>query len=122
MTKPELKTAVMVLGLTVEQTARKLGVSKSWLEKMLSPRCGKKVSAPVAAKIRELLTGVSSLPEWRRCPYCGGDLLRQSKMRGGGWAVQHRCPAEGGVAIKISSRQLGIAMEQAKAALERRAR
>lgn len=120
MTKPELKAAVRILGLTVAQTAKKLGISKSWLNKMMSEKCPEKVSVPVAAKVRELITGVSSLPEWRRCPYCGGDLLRQSKRPDGGMVVLHRCPAEAGVTIRIASEQLGLTLTQAEAALGRR--
>lgn len=120
MTKPELKTAVRILGLTIAQTAKKLGISTSWLNKMMSEKSREKVSAPVAAKVRELITGVSSLPEWQLCPFCGGSLLRQSKRPGGGVVVVHRCPAKSGVTIKISSEQMGLTLEQAEAALGRR--
>lgn len=120
MTKVELRCAARALGLTVAQTAANIGVSKSWLAKMMSEKCKEKVSAPVAAKVRELLTGVSSLPEWQLCPFCGGLLLRQSKRPGGGVVVLHRCPVETGVTIKIASGELGLTLEQAKAALGRR--
>lgn len=120
MTKSELKTAVRVLGLTVAQTAQKIGISKSWLDKMMSEKSREKVSGPVAAKIKELITGVSSLPIWQQCPFCGGDLLRQSKRPDGGVVVLHRCPAEEGVTIRIASEQLGLTLKQAEAVLHRR--
>jgi hypothetical protein len=120
MTKNELRAAKRAIGCTTAQLAERLDMSRWHLKKMLAKKDRQQVSAPVAEKVRELITGVSSLPIWQQCPFCGGDLLRQSKQPGGGVVVLHRCPAEAGVTIRIASEQLGLTLTQAEAALGRR--
>lgn len=121
MTKTELKAAVKTLSLTVAQAAEKLGVSDSWLEKMLSEKSTKQVSKRIANKVTQLIAEIPRFPAWERCPRCGGLIrLRLSKHGGDGVAVIHRCPSVDGVIVKTTIEPMGAPIEQVKAALGRR--
>lgn len=121
MTKPELKAAVKALGLTIAHTAEKLGITESWLKKMLSEKSEKQVSQRIAGKVKQMIAEIPRSPEWERCPRCGGLIrLRPSKHGGDGVAVIHDCPSVDGVVIRTTIKPLGTPIEKAKVALRRR--
>jgi hypothetical protein len=121
MNKTELKAAVKALGLTIAQTAEKLGITESWLKKMLSEKSEKQVSQRIAGKVKQMIAEIPRYPAWERCLRCGGRMRLMPSKHGGGVAVIHRCPAVDGVIVKTTIEPMGAPAEQVKAALGRRA-